>query len=135
MRRSGDGEKGRYLPWSKEEEGAYIFGIKQVPGRCSPCYMWGLVFYSHVESTCMTASFHKEGRFRTIKLVWPGAFHFNGCSKPGKTEVMYLCVRDIDFVYFYNFSIGFWKCSNSVVHSVFIIYQRLTPENVIIFSD
>ena len=25
MRRSGEGEKGRYLPWSKEEEGAYIF--------------------------------------------------------------------------------------------------------------
>jgi hypothetical protein len=23
--------KGRYLPWSKEEEGAYIFWMKQVP--------------------------------------------------------------------------------------------------------
>ena len=30
MRRSGEGEKGRCLPWSKEEEGAYIFWMKQV---------------------------------------------------------------------------------------------------------
>ena len=33
MRRSGEGEKGRCLPWSKEEEGAYIFWMKQVPVR------------------------------------------------------------------------------------------------------
>ena len=31
----GEGEKGRYLPWSNEEEGAYIFWMKQVPvNRC-----------------------------------------------------------------------------------------------------
>jgi hypothetical protein len=27
------GEKGRYLPWGKEEEGAYIFWMKQVSVR------------------------------------------------------------------------------------------------------
>ena len=31
MRRSGEGEKGRCFPWSKEEEGTYIFWMKQVP--------------------------------------------------------------------------------------------------------
>jgi hypothetical protein len=31
LRRSGEGEMGRCLPWSKEEEGAYIFWMKQVP--------------------------------------------------------------------------------------------------------
>jgi hypothetical protein len=31
LRRSGEGVKGRCLPWSKEEEGAYIFLMKQVP--------------------------------------------------------------------------------------------------------
>ena len=36
---------------------------------CSPSYMQGLPFYSHVEHTGMTASFHKEGRFGPIKLV------------------------------------------------------------------
>jgi hypothetical protein len=30
LRRSGEGEKDRCLPWSKEEEGAYIFWMKQV---------------------------------------------------------------------------------------------------------
>jgi hypothetical protein len=31
LRRSGEGVKGKCLPWSKEEEGAYIFWMKQVP--------------------------------------------------------------------------------------------------------
>jgi hypothetical protein len=34
LRRSGEGEKGRYLPWSKEAEGEYIFWMKQVPVTC-----------------------------------------------------------------------------------------------------
>jgi hypothetical protein len=29
--RSGERKKGRCLPWSKEEEGTYIFWMKQVP--------------------------------------------------------------------------------------------------------
>jgi len=32
-------------------------------------YMWTLTFYSHMEYTCMIASFHWEGRLGTIKLV------------------------------------------------------------------
>ena len=28
---------------------------------------------------------------------------------------MYLCVRDIEFASFYDFSIGFWNCSDSVI--------------------
>jgi hypothetical protein len=34
-------------------------------------------------------------------------------------EVMYLCVRGIDFASFYDFDTGFWKSSDSVVFSVF----------------
>jgi hypothetical protein len=34
LRRSEEGEKGRCLPWSKEEERAYIFWMKQVPVAC-----------------------------------------------------------------------------------------------------
>jgi hypothetical protein len=30
---------GRCLPWSKEEEGAYIFWMKQVPVRCRLMYI------------------------------------------------------------------------------------------------
>jgi len=32
-------------------------------------YMWGLALYSHKENIYMTGSFHKEGRFGSIKLV------------------------------------------------------------------
>jgi hypothetical protein len=28
----------------------------------------------------------------------------------GKWAIMYLCVRDIDFAYFYDLSIGYWNC-------------------------
>ena len=40
-------------------------------------------------------------------------------------DVMYLCVRDIDFASFYDFSIGsdsvvLWNCSDSVVFFTFI---------------
>jgi Zn-dependent M28 family amino/carboxypeptidase len=33
--------------------------------------------------------------------------------------VMYLCVRGIDFVFLYDFSIAFWNCSDIVVFFVF----------------
>ena len=41
------------------------------------------------------------------------ALHFllNWVDKPGERVVMYLYTRGIDFVYFYDFSIGFWKYS------------------------
>jgi hypothetical protein len=39
LRRSGEGEKGRCLPWSKEEEGAYIFWMKQVPVPLNLSYL------------------------------------------------------------------------------------------------
>jgi hypothetical protein len=42
----------------------YSFLYRQ---RCLSGYTWGLAFYSHVESTCMTASFYYEGKFGPIK--------------------------------------------------------------------
>jgi len=34
---------------------------------------------------------------------------------------MYLCVTDIDFASFYDFSIGFWNCSDGVNIFHFIV--------------
>jgi hypothetical protein len=34
--KSGEGEKGRCLPWRKEKEGAYIFWMKQVSVHWNP---------------------------------------------------------------------------------------------------
>jgi hypothetical protein len=37
--------------------------------HCSPNHMWTSPFYSLMEKTCMTTSFHWERRFGPIKLV------------------------------------------------------------------
>jgi len=39
--------------------------------------------------------------------------------KPGKWAVMYLCVSDIDFASFYDFTVWFRNCFDSVVFFVF----------------
>jgi hypothetical protein len=44
LRRSGEGVKGRCLPWSKEEEGGYIFWMKQVPVHMTLSAMNYLLF-------------------------------------------------------------------------------------------
>jgi hypothetical protein len=49
----------------------------------------------------------------------PATFHWSACTKPGQKVSMYLCVRGIDFVSFYDFDIWFWKCSVSVVFLCF----------------
>ena len=33
--------------------------------------------------------------------------------------VMYLCIKGINFVSFYDFDILFWNCSDSVIYFVF----------------
>ena len=45
----------------------------------------------------------------------PATFYWSACTKPGQKVSMYLCVRGIHFVSFYDFDIWFWKCSVSVV--------------------
>ena len=46
-------------------------------------------------------------------------FYWCACTKPLRWEVMYLCVRGIDFASFYDFSIVFRNCSYCVVFFVF----------------
>jgi hypothetical protein len=41
--------------------------------------VWGLTFYSYVENTCMTTSFHYEERFAPIKLSQPHHFFLLKC--------------------------------------------------------
>jgi hypothetical protein len=52
---------------------------------------------------------------------------------PNQESVMYLFVRDIDFDSFYDFPIGLWDCSDSVVFGFFILIRWLSlikSENV-----
>ena len=42
-------------------------------------------------------------------------FYWSACTKPKKWVVMYTSAMGIDFSYVYDFSIGFWNCTDSVV--------------------
>ena len=63
-------------------------------------YMWYLTFYSQVEITCMTASFHKERGegFKAHKITLaPPCFYWSACIKPAKWAIMNVCLKGIDF--------------------------------------
>jgi hypothetical protein len=60
-------EKGRYLPWSKEEEGAYIFWMKQVPVTNSYQNFKGLLYIW--EEMIMMALLHMAG-LENSECIW-----------------------------------------------------------------
>ena len=72
----------------------------------------------------------RRGGGGLIKLILPRHFLV---PVPNQESFMHLCVRDIDFVCFYDFPIGFWNCSDSVVFGFFILIRWLSlikSENV-----
>ena len=58
-------------------------------------------------------SLWREAWVHKNSLIPPLFFYWSTCTKPGK------CVKGIDFASFYDFDIGFWNCSNSMVFLVF----------------
>jgi hypothetical protein len=54
----------------------------------------------------MSASFHQEGRFRSIKLIYPRHFLLK-CLYQVKKVKGHVCVGDIEFASYYDFSIRF----------------------------
>jgi hypothetical protein len=65
-------------------------------------------------SSLSKISYHYEGRIGLIKLVYPRRFVFflywSACAKRGKSVVMYLYIKGIAFVSFYDSSFWFWNC-------------------------
>ena len=59
--------------------------------------------------------------FNTVTFYW------STWTKPG--GVIYMCVRDIEFTYFYDFSIECWNCSDSVIY-IFSFYYMLCKKTV-----
>ena len=86
----------------------------------------------------MIASFHEEVRFGPTKLFNHATLYWSFWTKSGKWTVMYMCPRDIDFVSFYDFSIEFWNCSDSVVFLVFVFFtliNLIVPVVVLCFGQ
>ena len=52
-------------------------------------------------------------------LIYTSRLYLSVCIKSGKREVMYLCLD------FYEFSIGFWSSSDSMV--LFVFYFIIQP--------
>ena len=68
-------------------------------------------FYSQVEITCMTTSFHSEGRYGTKNYFHPTMFYWSACTNPWKSAVMYFC----------GFDIWIWNYSVDVLFMFFIL--------------
>jgi hypothetical protein len=64
------------------------------------------------------------------------SFYRSVCDKPGKGDVMSMCVRGINFVSSYDFSARFWNCFDSVVffafHFIKILYYDYSSFNKIV---
>ena len=64
-----------------------------------------------------------------IKIFWFAQIFWVGRLTANKQYfnlgLMYLCVRGITFASFYDFAIGFWNCSVSVVFFVFHFITKL----------
>lgn len=71
-------------------------------------------------------------------------FYWDSCTRTGRWAVIYVCVmRDICFISFYKYSIGFWNCADifrfSFYKQFFVFkYKRyitsLTHEDVIFIN-
>ena len=46
--------------------------------------MWGLLYYSDLDSACMTTLLRWKGRFRSIKPFQPATFYWSSCTKQAK---------------------------------------------------
>ena len=68
---------------------------------------------------------HKTSLFPPLFFYWSACT----CTMQGKWAVMYLYVREINIVSFYNFSIGHCNCFDSVVYFIlFILYISVPDE-------
>ena len=70
----------------------------------SVTFLWATLFYA-------TYSIKKIAFQSNIRdMLNPSTFYWNVYTKPEKWEVMYLCVRVINFASFFDFDIWFWNC-------------------------
>jgi hypothetical protein len=63
-------------------------------------------------------------------LLNPATYYWSVCAKPGKSAVMYLCVRVCDFASLYDFFIGVWNCSDIVVCSIIVLVTHTSGSTI-----
>ena len=75
-----------------------------------PHHFSGMNFHDHIISVRGDVWAHITSLTRHVTYYW------SVCPKQGKWSVVYLCVRGIDFVSFYDFDIWFRNGCDSVVY-------------------
>ena len=97
-----------------------VFQVNGRPAICSVGILLAIGKHFHDSTISLRWEFwsHKTSLTQIF-------FYWSVYNKPGEWEVMYLCVRGFNFASFYNFSIRFWNCSDSVVFFVYHFIQGL----------
>ena len=66
---------GRFLPWSKEEEGAYIFWMKQVPVMKTPKIKFHFELKIFILTVVYVMNVSKQKSFPTYSVFYKMKFH------------------------------------------------------------
>ena len=76
-----------------------------------------MIYVTHAIDTCMTASFHKEEKFRPIKIVYSHHFLFKClCQFSRESGHVFVCLGYKSCLGFCSLHIGFlFNCTDSVV--------------------
>ena len=104
--------KGICLPWSKEEEGTYIFGMKQVPVTCNPTH-----FQKRGHKVQQTPSLYCYG-CQIYLLPWAGVI-FKQNSHRVKRSLFFFQETRVASLYLQSAS------SSRIANDLFIIYINI----------
>ena len=118
LRWSGEGVKGRCLPWSKEEEGVYIFLMKQEPVFMPvQCMLVNDFFYAYCVLAC---SFYLASFLFLVHYVL--------------VSILYVLVDvfTLAFILISNLNLYCFSCQHVCVSSIYA-YVWLFKKNIMCF--
>ena len=87
--------------------------IRRYNKHCTSSYIWGSVCYSHVDNTCMLATFHQEGGVLLREITPPHCIEVLVPNQVGEWVFMPMCVH----VWGVDFCMFLW-CSDSIVDCI-----------------
>ena len=95
-----------------------------IPYRRRPPHHWPIVVQKSCDFRSLLFLLIKRNALEKSTEYYfnPVTFYWSTWTKPG--GIMYMCARDIEFTYFYDFSIECWNCSDNVIY-IFSFYYRL----------
>jgi hypothetical protein len=92
-----------------------ITTLRCLEERWLPSFMWELTEYSHVDITCITASFYLEGRFCPLKIAEPCHVFVEVHVMRHECKWLFICVLEImkllpGLRFSYSILEHFWWC-------------------------